>query len=310
MRIVRNYKLCPESEHNCTIIIGNFDAVHKGHQRIISASKIIARHHDHKDSKTAVLTFEPHPVTVIKKNTENIRILPLTEKIKRLANIGVEVLFIQKFNQDFANFSAVDFVKEVLVDNLKASHLVVGQNFRFGVNKEGDAQTLKDLGVQHGFGVSILDLLKTSVDTYSSSQIRHYLKNADIERTNNILGYNYYITGRVIKGDGRGKSIGFPTANVVLKNILSPMSGVYLAKVYIDGSSKTYYGVANIGDAPTFGKAEALLEAHILDFNEQIYGKKIKVELLRYIRPQQKFNNVDELILQIQKDVRFAKEKF
>lgn len=306
MRIVRSYQLCSPNEYNCTVIIGNFDAVHKGHQHIITQAKAIAKLHN--NSKVAILTFEPHPAVVVKKSNGNIRILPLSEKIRHLANAGIEVLFLQRFSQDFANLSAADFIKEVLVDKLKVAHLVVGQNFRFGANKAGDVQTLKDLGKKQGIGVSIIDLLETSIDTYSSSQIRHYLKNGDIESANRILGYNYYITGKVIKGDNRGKSIGFPTANIALKNILSPLDGVYLVKVYIDGRSKTYYGVANIGSAPTFDRADSLLEVHIFDFNEQIYGKKIRVELLKYIRSQQKFNNIDKLILQIQKDVRIAKE--
>jgi len=306
MRIVRNYQLYSPDEQNCTLIIGNFDAVHKGHQHILNEAKTIGKLHN--ANKTALLTFEPHPTLVVRKSDENIRILPLSEKIRHLQNAGVEILFLQRFSRNFANLSAAEFFKEVLVDKLKVKHLVVGQNFRFGINKEGNTQTLKDLGKQYGIGVTILDLLGTSNNNYSSSQIRDYLKKGEIESVNRVLGYNYYITGRVIKGESRGKSIGFPTANIALKSILPPLPGVYLVKVYIDAGSKTYYGVANIGGAPTFAKTTSLLEVHIFDFNEQIYGKKVKVELLKYIRAQQKFNNINELILQIQKDVKFAKK--
>jgi riboflavin kinase/FMN adenylyltransferase len=306
MRIVRSYQLYSPDEQNYTLIIGNFDAVHKGHQHILNEAKAIGKLHN--ANKITLLTFEPHPAVVIKKSDENIRILPLSEKIRHLQNAGVEILFLQRFSRNFATLSAADFFKEVLVDKLEVSHLVVGQNFRFGINKEGDTQTLKNLGKQYNIGITILDLLGTDNNNYSSSQIRDYLKKGEIESANKILGYNYYITGRVIKGESRGKSIGFPTANIALKNILSPLPGVYLVKVYIDAGSKTYYGVANIGGAPTFAKTASLLEVHIFDFNEQIYGKKVRVELLKYIRTQQKFNNINELILQIQKDVKFAKK--
>ena len=310
MQIIRNYRFCPASAYGSTLVIGKFDAVHKGHQHVIDTA---LKHASKCKQKLALMTFEPHPATLFKPELQHINILPLSEKIKHLAALGIYFLFIQRFSMEFAKLSAIDFVKIILVDHLKIKHLVVGEDFAFGANREGDAETMHRLAQEFGFKFTSITMQQSDQQNYSSSQIRNYLSTGDITQASVLLGYNYYISGRVIRGAKRGTKIGFPTANIALKNIFRPLLGVYLVKIYIESDSHkfthwVYYGIANLGSRPTFDETTHCLEVHVFDFNQNIYGKKLKVELLNYIRPQQRFSGIEELTTQIKQDIKLAKQ--
>jgi riboflavin kinase/FMN adenylyltransferase len=305
MKVIRPYQPCPSSAFNSTLVIGNFDAVHKGHQYIINEAYNIAKR---SNTTLSLLTFEPHPIVALGYQTSNMRIIPFTEKLRHLANLNIDFLFIQKFNHAFSKITAIDFIKFILIDQLKIKHLVVGDNFTFGFKRQGNIHTITDIAKDLHFQFTAIPLLKSDKEIYSSSNIRKFLQNGELQQANQILNYNYYITGRVIRGQQLGKKLGFPTANLFLKDILCPLRGVYIVKVYIDSNPQIYYGVANLGDKPTFNELKDVLEVHILDFNQDIYGKKLKVELLEYLRPSKKFNSIKELILQIQDDIKLANQ--
>lgn len=304
MQILRYSRCCPNLAHGSILTIGKFDAIHLGHQHLLN---IALQEASKGKKKLIVMTFEPHPLTVLKSDTRNIRILPLSEKIKRLADMGVDFLFIQKFTKDFANLSADDFVKKILVDDLKINHLLVGEDFVFGKNREGNIAVASQLARKYNFNFTAVPLHEMDQINYSSSQIRAYLSTGNIQKASSLLGYNYYICGRVCAGNKRGKKIGFATANISLNDIFYPICGVYAVKIYIDSEQQTYYGVANLGAKPTFNENSHVLEVHIFDFNREIYGKKLKVELLSYLRSQRKFENMEELHKQIKLDVKLAK---
>lgn len=304
MQIIRHFQHCPPSALGSTLVIGKFDAIHLGHQYVIGEALKNAKS---CGQKLAILTFKPHPAAFFKPECDSICILPFAEKIKRLAALSVDFLFIQRFNQEFAALSAVDFVGNILVDQLKIKHLIVGEDFAFGAKREGNINTARQLAIQFDFKITTLPLYGTE-QQHSSSQIRNYLSRGEIDHASKLLGYNYYLAGRVIHGAERGKTIGCPTANITLNHVFKPLFGVYCVRISIACDPRICYGVANLGAKPTFDENTCLLEVHIFDFDLEIYGKKLKVELLRYIRPQQKFASIEELKAQIGRDINEARQ--
>lgn len=303
MEIVTKLSHLAKKHQDSVLIIGNFDSVHRGHRYIISEAKKIA---NRKGKRLALLTFDPHPLAVLKPELNNMNLFFYEDKFSMLEKTELDILFVQTFDKKFAKISPEEFIDKILVNELKISCLVVGEDFRFGNDRSGTTKLLNELSVKHGFEFQSIALLKFAQEIFTSSKIRELLSYGAIDEANNILGYEYFIKNTVIKGKQNGRKIGFPTANLSLENLFKPKRGVYTAIVEIEGRKEKYKAIANLGTRPTVDEQE-LLEVHIFDFNEEIYGNNLKVYLNKYIRPQIKFKNLEELKTQIKIDVQKAK---
>jgi riboflavin kinase/FMN adenylyltransferase len=305
MQIIRDFQNINPEFQNSVLTIGNFDGVHLGHQEILNNAKRIA---SSENLKSALLTFDPHPLKIVRPEINfNRGLFSISQKLAFLRkNDLVDMVFISKFNKKIANLSAEDFVREILVEKLKIKHLIIGYDFIFGKNRVGDANLLQKLAGIYNFSFHQI-AAKNSLDDQvcSSTKIRDFIENGDVKSANQMLGRNYQITGSVIKGKQLARSIGFPTANFVPKEgLLKPKFGVYRVNVLVD--KKEHRGILNFGIKPTFNGLEPLFEVHIFDFNCDIYGKKIVVELLNFVREEKKFSGIEELKMQIQKDVEMV----
>ena len=285
--------------------MGNFDGLHRGHAVLIGQACNLA----HLQRRpTAVLTFEPHPRSVFFPATEPFRLTPFRVKERELALLGVDLLFVQHFDLGFSSKSAEDFIAEVIVDAIGASHVVVGWDCTFGNRRRGTPDFLRAAGQQHGFGVTVLEPVRGGDATvYSSTHIRELLKAGKPRDAAALLGRFWEIDGRVATGDRRGRTIGFPTANLGLDDYLHPAFGVYAVRVSGDGpddplAGRTVDGVANIGLRPTVGGLVPRLEAHLLDIDVDLYGRHLRVALVDFIRPEQKVADFGALKAQIAED--------
>ena len=233
----------------------------------------------------------------------------LDEKKILFEELKIDNLFVINFTMEFAKISSDDFVKNYLIDKLNAKHVVIGYDHKFGKNRNGDKSTLKEFGIKYGFDVTCMDEFQSEGDTISSTVIRNLLQTGEVDTANSYLGRNYSFFGKVVEGAKRGREIGFPTANIEIDNPykLVPANGVYIVKASLDNQS--LYGIMNIGIRPTFeNENNKVIEMHIFDFNKNIYGKEIKIEFIKRIRSEKKFNSKEELINQITKDKNFAEE--
>jgi len=310
MKIIRDYKNCPEFARKTIIALGNFDGLHLGHKAVINKTIEIAKNNS---LPSAVMTFEPHPVQIFRPDTPPLRITPFRRKVHLVKELGIDFLFPVRFNNSFAKITATDFIEKILVKYLGVQHVVIGYDFIFGHKRSGNALLLKKFSKKHGFGLTQLKAErpedKNSKDVFSSTIIRNLLKEGKINEAREMLGHDFIIEGRVIKGDDRGKNLGFHTANIKLKDYLRPAFGVYIAEVQtFDG--KWHQAILNIGNRPTFKKTDELLEVHIFDMNENLYGQKLCVKFLKYIRPEIKFANPEELKKQIAEDIKKTKDYF
>lgn len=307
MQILRHYTEVPAARRGAAVALGNFDGVHRGHQEIIAKAMRLAQE---LGAPPAVVTFEPHPRQVFKPDCEAFRLTPFRVKARLIEALGIEVLFALPFDREFAELSAEDFVLKVLVQGLSLRYLVVGDNFRFGKNRTGDIELLTALGRRNGFGVTSVPLITSKNDeAYSSTLVRHYLKNGNPTRAALLLGRYWEIEGKVETGDQRGRTIGFPTANLPLGETLQPAYGVYAVRAAIEqgnGEMTWIAGVANLGLRPTVGGSAPRLEVHLFDFSGDIYGKHMRVALVDYLRPEQKFADLEALKAQIEVDSRRA----
>ncbi|MEW6991040.1 bifunctional riboflavin kinase/FAD synthetase [Colwelliaceae bacterium 6441] len=279
------------------LTIGNFDGVHLGHQRVIKALVEKAKS---LNCIATVLVFEPQPQELFAPKSAPARLTRLRDKYALLEALGVEQLICVNFNRKFANLTAQVFVEQLLVECLKIKFLIIGDDFHFGKNRQGNFETLCQAGKTFNFGISDTASYKMSNCRISSTEIRKALESNNLAEAEKMLGRPYSILGRVFHGDKRGRELGFPTANVLLKRRVSPVSGVYVVKVktvYGD-----FFGVANIGSRPTVSGLRQQLEVHIFDFSQDIYGQSIEVVLLNKLREEQKFSSLDELKKQISKD--------
>jgi riboflavin kinase/FMN adenylyltransferase len=294
MQIFRHHEHLPAAARGATVAIGNFDGVHKGHQALLKHAKTLG-------DKLAVLVFEPHPQEFFKPDGERFRLTPFRAKARLLERFGVDVLYALHFDAAFASLSADDFIAKVLAAGLGAKHVVVGQDFQFGKGRAGNIDLLRARGPASGFAVSTFDLVGAGGDTkISSTRIREALREGKPDVAASLLGHWWTVEGRVEQGDKRGRTIGFPTANVSLEGYLEPALGVYAVRVELAG--KAYDGVANFGRRPTFDKKDVLLEVHIFDFAGDVYGQQIVVSFVKYLRPEMKFSGLDALKGQIAAD--------
>jgi len=290
--------------------MGNFDGLHRGHAVLISRTCELARE---AGRPTGVLTFEPHPRSVFFPATEPFRLTPFRVKERELARLGIDLLFVQHFDLAFSKKSAEEFIAEVIVGAIRASHVVVGWDCTFGNRRRGNPELLRAIGAERGFGVTVLEPVRDREATvYSSTHIRELLKAGKPREAAMLLGRFWEIDGRVMTGDRRGRTIGFPTANLGLDDYLHPAFGVYAARVCGDGgddplSGRTVDGVANIGLRPTVGGLVPRLEAHLFDIDVDLYGRHLRVALVDFIRPEQKFAGLDALKAQIAEDAAKAR---
>ncbi|MFV0249298.1 MAG: bifunctional riboflavin kinase/FAD synthetase [Tenacibaculum sp.] len=281
------------------VTIGTFDGVHIGHQKII---KELVSKAKSNNKKSVVLTFFPHPRSVIQQGAAIKLINSINERIERLKKLGLDCLIIHPFDKEFSKLTALSFVKNILLNQLKIDKLIIGYNHQFGKNREGSAEQLIKYAYLYNFKIEKISAQNIEEVSVSSTKIRNALLSGGLKTANKYLGYNFSLTGKIISGKQLGSKIGFPTANICLEESykLIPKCGVYVVKSYID--NQTFYGMMNIGNRPTVKGTNQTIEVHFFNFNFNIYNKKITVELLCFLRDEQKFSSIEELKTQLKKD--------
>jgi riboflavin kinase/FMN adenylyltransferase len=289
------------------LTIGTFDGVHLGHQKILHK---IAEQAGLFNYESVVLTFFPHPRMVLGKDTTIKLLNTLEEKEKLIEKTGIDHLIIQKFDEAFSNLSAADFVKQILVDKLNSGKIIIGYDHKFGKGRTADINNLIEFGKQFNFEVEEISAEEIGDIAVSSTKIRKALLEGNIQLVNQYLGYTFEFTGKVIEGKKIGRTIQFPTANISIeKNYkLLPKNGVYIITSKIDNIN--YHGMMNIGTNPTLGENQQTIEVHFFDFNQNIYNKKLTIKVLDKIREEQKFDSLEALQLQLNKDQTFSKLYF
>ena len=304
MRIIKNnITKIPKSDFNIATI-GSFDGIHIGHKKILQTLTKIAKKNN---GKSILITFWPHPRYVLKKNNDFKLLTSLDEKIKLFEKNKIDILYIVDFSLKFSKVSANKFIENILLEKLKINCLLIGYNNNFGRNREGNIRYLEEN--KKKFDIDIISIPKQSVDkiSISSTKIREYLNNGKINSANRLLGRKYSINGKIVKGNGIGRKINFPTANIEIdepKKLL-PKSGVYAVKIILN--RKIYLGMLNIGYNPTIKNEKKSIEVNIFEFSEDIYNNKISINFIRRIRNEKKFKNLNELKKQLIKDKKKVK---
>jgi riboflavin kinase/FMN adenylyltransferase len=295
-----------ENTHNKipkVITIGTFDGVHVGHRKIIN--RLVASAHNLK-LEAAVLTFFPHPRMVLQKEVGIQLINTIEERKEILLNSGIDHLFVYPFTKEFSRMSAQEYIEQILVKELNAKKVIIGYDHRFGRNRNADIEDLKRYGKKYGFKVE--EISKEDVDevAVSSTKIRVALEEGEIEKANIYLGSEFILTGTVVKGKGLGKGMGFPTANLKVEEDykLIPKTGVYIVKAKIE--NEEVFGIMNIGYNPTVGGSEKTIETFFLNLDKNLYGQKLQIKLLKRVREEKKFGNVEQLISAMKEDQDFA----
>lgn len=307
MRIFRHYENLPDEVKGSVIVLGNFDGFHKGHQVVIGRAGKLAWE---MNSSLSVLVLEPHPRSYFNPGQDDFRLTSFRTKARLLEDFGVDNMFVLPFDQRLARRTAQDFVRDILLECLEILHVFVGYDYRFGAGRGGSASLLKQMGHMEQFGVTIVEKIMEGDHIYSSTNIRESLRQGDVRRSADRLGHWWHVEGHVLHGDKRGRTINFPTANLSIEGYIKPKLGVYAVRVMIDsGPAKgNWTGVANVGRRPTFTQDDLVLEAHIFDFDYDIYETLIQVEFVDFIRAEQKFDGLDSLKAQIEKDCVVARK--
>jgi riboflavin kinase/FMN adenylyltransferase len=290
----------------CVATIGNFDGLHLGHQDVIQA---LIKLGQQLQQPTCVILFEPHPQEFFYADKAPARLMRLGEKIKYLQQSNIDRVLCLRFNKRLAECTAERFVKDILIDKLNVKGLIIGDDFRFGKGRQGDFDFLRKLGQEYGFQVFSTPTVSLKNDRIGSSRVREAVKQADFKLATLLLGRPFKLSGRVIYGDQRGRLLGFPTANIRLHRQVLPLHGVFVVNVY-GLAAAALPGVANCGKRPTINGLKNLLEVHLFNFDQNIYGRFIEIEFLKKIRDEKKFNNLEALKQQITKDVAIAKDFF
>ena len=297
---IENYKTSSKS----ILTIGTFDGVHLGHQKII---KSLVSQAKNQKLQANILTFFPHPRMVLKKEN-NIKLIDtLKEKMNLLSELGVDNLIIQPFSKEFSKLTPLEFTRDILVNQLRISSLMIGYDHRFGKNREASVDDLINYGKTYNFKVNVIEAQDISSIIVSSTKIRSSVKASKFKQVHRFLGRPYELNGKVIKGDGLGRTLSFPTANIEIEETykLIPSRGVYLVKVYLE--KKEFSGMMNIGNRPTINGVNQTLEIHIFNFTQNIYGQKLKVNPLKKIREEKKFDSLEALKNQLVKDEEICK---
>lgn len=289
-----------------SLALGFFDGVHRGHQAVINSAIGTAKE---KNYKSAVMTFDPHPSIVLGRRNEKVfYITPLQQKLDTLSRLGVDAVFVVNFTSDFAKLSPEAFVKHFILD-LNVKHVTAGFDYSFGAFGKGDMELMRQLSAE-AFGVTVVEKYTDEAEKISSTRIRKALKNGDMEEARMLLGRAFEVPGIVVHGDKRGRTLGFPTANVQhMEGCFIPATGVYAVKILVQ--NEWFNGVCNVGYKPTFNNPDhkqLSIEVHIFNFDKNIYGEAVVVGWYHRIRSEKKFNGIDELVAQIEKDKQAAIE--
>ena len=306
MQIIRNIQNLKPHHHGCVATIGNFDGVHLGHQAVLGQ---LAEKADELNLPLTVVTFEPQPQEYFRPEQSPPRLTRFREKVQALRRYAVDRVLVLRFNKQFSQQSPDDFVQNLLVNGLGVKYLVIGDDFRFGKDRAGDFAMLQAAGKNHGFEVVNMHTFMLDDERVSSTRVREALGAGDLNAAEKLLGRIYRMSGRVAHGDKKGRTIGFPTANIHLHRINTPLRGVFAVELFgLEGEPLP--GVANLGTRPTVGGMKTLLEVHLFDFEGDIYGKHVHVDFLRKLRDEQRFDSFDELKAQIQRDAQQARAFF
>ena len=304
MKLYNSFNI-KKKHKNSIILIGNFDGIHLGHQKLFKLAKMYKKKYS---LKIGVLTFEPMPKMFFNPNLKNFRLSNLNQKIENLSKLNVDFVIIKKFNLKFSKTKSISFIKETLGKKLNPKFIFVSNNFRFGNKREGDVKQLMRHEKLCNYKIVKPQPLVIKKRIISSSLLRKYLQSGKLNHVNNLLNRNWSIEGKIQKGRQLGKKIGFPTANIDINSYVLAKPGVYAVKVKKKKSSKYIKGIANLGYRPTFNGKKILLEVHLFNFSENLYNKYLKVEFLKFIRAEKKFKNVDQLRKQIKVDLETAKK--
>ena len=304
MKLYNNFDIS-KNHKKSIILIGNFDGVHVGHQKLFKLANIYKKK---LNLNIGVLTFEPMPKMFFNKSIKNFRISNIQQKNIILKNIGVDFIITQKFDKKFSKIKSDFFIKEILSKKLEAEYIFVSNNFRFGNKREGDVKQLIKNEKIYDYKIIKPQPLILNQKVISSTYIRSLLERGNLKITNKLLGRNWSIEGVVQKGRQQGKKIGFPTCNIDIKDHVIAMPGVYAVTVKQKNSNKSLRAIANLGYRPTFNQKKILLEVHIFNFSGNLYNKYLSIEFTKFIRKEKKFKNVDQLKKQIQSDLKVAKK--
>ncbi|MBQ4833070.1 bifunctional riboflavin kinase/FAD synthetase [Pseudoalteromonas sp. MMG010] len=305
MELIRGIHNIRAHHFGCVLTIGNFDGVHLGHAEVIKGLLSDAKAHN---LPSTVMLFEPQPQEFFAKQNAPARLTRLRDKLRLLKALGIARVICISFNQQFANVSAEQFVNDVLLSKLGVKALTVGDDFRFGKQRKGNFELLTRIGEKAGMDVKSTASFRQLNARVSSTLIREALASGDLLNAKVMLGHDYAISGRVIHGWEKGRELGFRTANIALKRQVCPVNGVFAVRAFI--GSQQIFGVANIGNKPTFNGTRALLEVHLFDFSQDIYGQFMHVELIKKLRDEKKFETLTQLTAQIATDVAAAKQCF
>lgn len=304
MNVIYDLNTLKARLENPVITIGNFDGVHRGH---LSLFEKVRERADAIHGQAAVMTFEPHPIRIMVPGKAIPLITPVKQKLELISKAGMDFIFCIPFTHDFAAITAENFVRDILLEKIGVRELVVGYDYSFGHQREGNVVFLQEMGEKWGFRVHVMGPIHVDEAPVSSTLIRGLVQDGKLSEAKTLLGRDYQISGTVVKGKNRGgKLLGFPTANLNLIDELIPRGGVYAVTVIVD--DVTYNGVTNIGYNPTFGDTALTVETHILDFSEDLLGKTIKVNFIQRLRDEATFSDIQELSEQIGRDVQQARE--
>ena len=306
MMLIRGIHNLKPEHRGCVATIGNFDGVHLGHQAVIGQ---LSEKAAEMNLPACVITFEPQPQEYFAADTYPARLTRFREKLIALLRYSVDRLLCLQFNKALEVLSAQDFIDQVLVQGLDVKYLVVGDDFRFGYKRQGDFDLLVEAGKQHGFKVVHMHTFDIDGERVSSTLVREALADGNLDRAEKLLGRGYRMSGRVAHGDKRGRTIGFPTANIFLHRKQSPLSGVFAVELF-GLESEPLQGVANLGTRPTVDGSRALLEVNLFDFDQDIYGSHVQVEFVKKLRDEARFDSFEQLKQQIEIDAQQARDFF
>ena len=305
MKIFKLDTETPFTKDSLCLTIGNFDGFHNGHQEIL---KILKKTAIEKRLLSVVMSFDPHPRSFFNKDIENFNIYTKKDKLNFLKDFGIDIYINFAFDKKLSEYSSNEFIDEILVKKLNIKNLIVGSDFKFGKDREGNVDILNSFSKIYNYEINLVNAvnIKNKKEKYSSSLIRKDIQDGNFENVSKSLGRYWHMTGKIVEGQKKARKINFPTANMEPDNHILPKKGVYCVEVVYSG--KKYFGISNFGVRPTVDGSKLLLETHIFNFDEEIYGKELTVRFLTFIRSEQKFGNFDLLTEQIKKDIETAKD--
>ena len=305
MKIFKLDTETPFTKDSLCLTIGNFDGFHNGHQEILKTLKKISID---KKLLSAVMSFDPHPRSFFNKDVNNFNIYTKKDKLNFLKDFGIDIYINFAFDKKLSEYSSNEFIDKILVNKLNIKNLIVGSDFKFGKDREGNVDILNSFSKMYNYEINLVNAvnIKNKKEKYSSSLIRKDIEDGNFENVSKSLGRYWHMTGKIVEGQKKARKINFPTANMEPDNHILPKKGVYCVEVVYSG--KKYFGISNFGVRPTVDGSKLLLETHIFNFDEEIYGKELTVRFLTFIRSEQKFGNFDLLTEQIKKDIETAKD--